>query len=399
MLTYIIILITLFAAIVLLSLLKRYEIMAPWAITPIVWGVILFIYIFARKELYAMVPDFLNGLLLWVTGLCAASFITFKITPAYKHSQWQACEKNIDILTGLAIILVPLAVYKAIQHAMMMASPEELMMSLREQAIDPEENQLGVVKYFVYIINVLLILELDRLKIRKWRLSMIIMLCFLFFVATMSKTTLLTYIFSGLYILYSNKKISLKPIFFFALFLIAMVPIMYVMRSSGDGPETDSDTITSLLIIYIVSSVIAFGYLTPCSTAQWGEITLRPFYNILHGLGFDVNVVTTIQDFVYVPLPTNVYTCMAPFYQDFGLPGIFVFAVIEGAIIGVIYKYAKTGFNIMKYLYAFIFTMLITQFFDENFFQAISAIIQTLLMLIICHTKFIINKKTDTCTL
>ena len=392
MLVEIIGIVVLFSFMATFFIAKTKEPMSPWVITPAIWAVIMFMYIFVRKELYSLSPDFIPGLALWVCGLTFSSYLVYKLCPSYTKPSWTQYEKHVDLLTLMALILVPLAVIKAIQHAMIMASPDELMLSLREQAITPEENQLGFVKYFVYIVNVLLMIELNRDKINKVRLTLVIMLCVLFFVATMSKTTLLTYIFSGLYILYANKKVSLKPVFFFVLFLIAMVPIMYIMRGT-DETQTDSETVVNLLIIYILSSIVAFDYLVPCSTSQWGEITLRPFYSILHGMGFNVNVVDTIQSFVLVPLPTNVYTCIAPFYQDFGFAGIFWFAIIEGCIVGCIYKLSKTGCNIMKYLYAFIFTLLMTQFFDEAFFQSISAILQTLILVCFCHVRIILKKK------
>ncbi len=392
MVTEIILLIILFIIMMAFFALKTRGVMSPWSATIGIWTIIMVSYLFVRKELYAISPDFVYGLALWVIGLSFSSYFAFRFFPSYKKTSWLPYEKHIDILTLLTLILVPFAVLKAVQHAMLMSSPDQLMLTLREQAISPEENQLGVVRYFVYVINVLLMLELDRAKIRKYRLALVIVFCLLFFIATMSKTTLLTYIFSGLYILYANKKISLKPIMFFGLFLVAMVPIMYIMRGTDDT-DTDAEALGNILVVYILSSIVAFSFLTPCSSSQWGEITLRPFYNILHGLGFNVNVVDTIQDFVLVPLPTNVYTCLAPFYQDFGMIGIFCFSIIEGLIVGVIYKLSKTGLNIMKYLYAFIFTLLMTQFFDEAFFQAISAILQTLILVCFCHVRFIFKRK------
>lgn len=96
------------------------------------------------------------------------------------------------------------------------------------------------------------------------------------FIATMGKMTLFMYIFTSLYLLYEKGKISLKPIFFGSLFLIALVPLMYVLRGSSEN-ETDAEVIGNLLIIYSVTAIIAFGQLSPCSSSQWGEVTLRFF--------------------------------------------------------------------------------------------------------------------------
>lgn len=400
MLTNIIILIIVFATMLAVSMLApRYcpylpkrQIFSPWNTTLIVWVIMLSVYISVNKELYAISEQFVYGITIWVITFTASSVLGFIITPAYKNTSWQVCEKNVDIITIITLILVPFAVYKAIQHAFLLGSPEELFLSLREQAVDPEQNQLGIVKYFVYVISVLLMIELSRSTIRKWRLVLVISLCLLFFIATMGKMTLFMYIFTSLYLLYEKEKISLKPIIYGSLLLIALVPIMYLVRGDSDT-KLDSELIVNLLIIYSVTSIIAFGTLTPYSSAQWGESTLRFFYGILYASGIPVNQSPPIvQEFCLTPLPTNTYTVMSSYFKDFGFMGIFVFALLEGLLIGFIYKYSKTGNNLMTYLYAYIFTLLVTQFVDEQIFQGLSSIIQFIILILICHIKFSFNR-------
>lgn len=401
MLTNIIILIFVFAGMLsffllsprFCSYLPKRQIFSPWNTTLIVWIIILTLYTFVHKELYAVSEQFVYGLTIWVFTFVITSAVTFIVFPSYKKSPWKVCEKNVDIITLITLILVPMAVYKAVQHAFMLGSPEGIFSTLREQAVNPEENQLGIVKYFVYVINVLLMIEISREKRRKWRLRLVILFCFLFFIATIAKITLFMYIFSSLYLLYENKRISLKPILIGSIFLIALVPIMYLLRS-GNDQETDTELVANLIIIYMISSIVAFGNITPCSSLQWGETSLRFFYSFLHMLGVNVDVSkTTLQDFCYTPLPTNVYSVLFPYYKDFGHVGIFAFALIEGIMIGIIYKYSKTGNNLMKYLYAYIFTLLIMQFMDEQIFQGLSSIIQMTVLIFICHINLSYNKE------
>lgn len=401
MLTNIIILILVFAVMLAFFMLSprfchylpQRQIFSPWNTTLIVWIIILTLYTFVHKELYAVSEQFVYGITIWVFTFTISSVLTFIIFPSYKKASWQVCEKNVDIITLITLILVPIAVYKAVQHAFMLGSPDGIFSTLREQAVNPEENQLSIVKYFVYVINTLLIVEIWRDKIRKWRLLLVIGLCFLFFIATMGKMTLFMYIFTSLYLLYEKGKISLKPIFFGSLFFIALVPLMYVLRGSSEN-ETDAEVIGNLLIIYSVTAIIAFGQLSPCSSSQWGEVTLRFFYGILNSLGFNINTPPPIvQDFCLTPLPTNVYTVLSSYFKDFGFTGIFAFALIEGIIIGAIYKSSKTGNNLMTYLYAYIFTLLVTQFVDEQIFQGLSSIIQMVVLIFICHIKISYNKE------
>lgn len=401
MLTNIIILIFVFAVMLAFFMLSprfchylpQRQIFSPWNTTLIVWIIILTLYTFVHKELYAVSEQFVYGITIWVFTFTISSVLTFIIFPSYKKAPWQVCEKNVDIITLITLILVPIAVYKAVQHAFMLGSPDGIFSTLREQAVNPEENQLGIVKYFVYVINVLLMIEISRDKRRKWRLRLVILFCILFFIATIAKITLFMYIFSSLYLLYENKKISLKPILIGSIFLIALVPIMYLLRS-GNDQETDTELVVNLIIIYMISSIVAFGNITPCSSLQWGETSLRFFYSFLHMLGVNVDVAkTTLQDFCYTPLPTNVYSVLFPYYKDFGYVGIFAFALIEGIMIGIIYKYSKTGNNLMKYLYAYIFTLLVMQFMDEQIFQGLSSIIQMTILIFICHIKISYNKE------
>lgn len=372
--------------IVAVSTYHKYEVFAPWTVTPAVWGVIFILYLFSKNDLYTLPADVVSGLAIWNGLFCLSCFVAFKLTPRYQGTPWTVCDRNVNILLALSVILVPFAVVKAIQYALLIGSPADLFFTLREQAVTPEENQMGMAKYFIYVINVLLMIELDREVLRKKKILAIAFLCLLFFLATMSKHTLFTFIFSGLYILYHKKRISLKPFAFFIAFLLALVPIMYFVRGGEDGDT--SLTVWDLMIIYITSPLVAFGYIMPGSSAQWGEETFRGAYNILDKMGFDVTVPNLIQDFVATPLPSNTYTVLQPFYADFGLTGIAVFAIMEGIIIGIAYKLSQTGNNLMKYLYAFIFTTLVMQFVEEQFFIGISSMIQTTLLILICHISF-----------
>lgn len=368
------------------------QIFSPWNTTLIVWIIILSVYLLVHNELYPVSRQFVYGITIWVITFTLSSVGAFILFPSYKKEPWNVCEKNVDVITIIALVLVPLAVYKAVQHAVMLGSPEGLFYTLREQAIDPEENQLGLVKYFVYVINVLLIVEVSRDKIRKWRLLLVVLLCFLFFIATMGKMTLFMYLFTSLYILYEKRKISLKPIFYGSLFLVILVPLMFFLRSGSDE-ETGVELVGNLLVIYTVTSIIAFGNLSPCSSTLWGESTLRFFYGVLNALGINVGTPPPIvQDFCNTPLPTNVYTVMSSYFKDFGYTGIFAFALIEGLLLGAIYKYSKTGNNLMMYLYAYIFTYLVTQFVDEQIFQGLSSIIQMVILILLCHVRFCCNK-------
>ena len=354
-----------------------------------VWAIVLGAYLYVHNKLFSISSDFVYGITIWIPTFCIFSFMSFKIFPSNKNTKCTACERNVDFLLILSTILVPLVVFKAIQHAYLMGSPEGIMYAIREQAITPEENQLGIMNNFIYVVNVLLMVEFGRDKLVRWRTILVSMLAVLFFMATMAKLTLFTYLFSVFYILYSRGKISLKPIIWGALLLLSSVPIMYMLRGADD---VDADSIIDLFMIYSVASFPAFDYIVPNSAQSWGLNTFGFIYNFFHQMGFLVPQIDSFQQFVFVPVPTNVYTVICPFYQDFGLSGIFYFAIIEGVVVGFIYKLAKTGNNIFNYLYSYVFTLLVLQFFDEMFFRNINLIMRIVILIYFCHIKFTFKK-------
>ncbi|MCC8069839.1 MAG: oligosaccharide repeat unit polymerase, partial [Ruminococcus sp.] len=131
--------------------------------------------------------------------------------------------------------------------------------------------------------------------------------------------------------------------------------------------------------IYILSPSVAFETLTPESGEYWGANTFPFFYILLNHISdFNYDIVLKLKEFVYVPLPTNVYTIMQPYYEDFGFVGVFIFGIINGSFIGFIYRRAIKGKPISKCLYVYLLQILILQFFQENLFVSLSVLIQIL---------------------
>ena len=278
---------------------------------------------------------------------------------------------------------------------MMMASSEGLFYTLREQMLDKEMYDMGIAKYFVYIVYVVLMIEANRQQLHRWRLALMLVLGLLFILISMSKTTIFMYIISVMFLLYSNKKISLKPIalFFGSFFFLGL--LFQLLRSGDDNVTMDNDTLMMFLAIYVVSPMQAFCTDIANSSYEWGQYTFRTFYGLLHGLGFNVEVARIIEKWVWVPLPTNVYTIMSPYFRDFGYWGLFVFGTLEGFVSGILFRLGITGNTILKYIYTYVLVYIFLQFFQENFFLAASSFIYVTALLIFCHVKFTFKHKKD----
>lgn len=69
---------------------------------------------------------------------------------------------------------------------------------------------------------------------------------------------------------------------------------------------------------------------------------------------------------------------MFNFYVDYGFVGIFCFSTFLGTFFGVLYKYAKRNYQMFRVLYANFFYVLVFQFFSDNFFTFMGAVLSTI---------------------
>lgn len=364
------------------------DVFAPWSVTLLVWVFVIGLYVFVDHGLYDSGMQFVRAILIWNTGFCTASFLTFRLTPAYSGVGWAQNRTHVNLLMWICILLVPFMLYKAISFALSNGSIADLVYNLRQQIIDADEGfSLGPLVYLVHVAYALLLVSIDKQRINRTRFWVALLLCMAFFVVTMSKQTLFMIAISILYIFYVRKKISLKPIILFAL-AFGVLGIIFtnfrVTRSGGEAAYTFMD----LLGMYLVSPIVAFCYDTPNSAHYFGEYTLKSINNFLSFFGTGHRNVTIFQEMVNVPIPTNVFTMMSPYFKDFGYGGLVFFSLFEGWLFGLFYKKAETGNNLMRLVYTYILVLLVLQFFDELFFVGLSNFVQIVILLIFCHVKF-----------
>ena len=85
---------------------------------------------------------------------------------------------------------------------------------------------------------------------------------------------------------------------------------------------------------------------------------------------------TKLQAFVWVPLPTNVYTIFQPFFEDFKYKGVAFFAFFYGVFSGWAYRIMRNGDGFGKCFYAFVVYVLVLQFYQENVMMSLVSVIQ-----------------------
>lgn len=368
---------------------------APWNITILVWAAILILLQFVGDLVYPVTSKFYMALGLWLPIFCVSSFLTFTLL-GVKHQQRMTSPSfhlNINLfqlLLFLSLLTTPLCVKKVLEIVTMFGT-EDLMANLRLLTVKGQTG-LGVLSYSFVINKALLIAAVWKFpKIPRWQFILVIILSLLTSFVIMDKGTIFFLFSTVIFVLYEKKHLRLRSLILMGLVLSAIFFVLTIMRSGTavDGSNNLDDlTFLQFFAIYVLTTPVAFCYLTPTIGAQYGSYTLTLFYLMVNKLGGNFPITEQVQEFVWVPLPTNLYTIMQPFYMDFGYGGIAFFALIYGVMCGWAYNKYKNGSSVACALYTFLLYYLILQFGQESLFMLPIIALQTVFFIFILTKDF-----------
>ena len=350
------------------------NIFSPWAITLILWIVVIIFVQIESDKLYPLTSQFYYGIVLWISIFCITSFLTYNLMerdsglPSVKPIH---INKNIFwFLLVFSLICSPLCVKKSIETVLLFGS-NNIMEGLRLLAISGESGW-GILDLSFIINKVLLIAAIWRYpKLSVWYIILISLLVLLNAIALMDKGTILFLALSIVFVLYERKVISIKSIFFSGGGIFFLFFILTILRGGTDEAGNDKVgdfTLFDFVALYLLSTPIAFGYMSRPVTNIYGAYTLTLIYLILNKLGGNYPTIDLVMDFVAVPIMTNQYTILQPFFADFGFPGIAFFAFLYGLMTGWAYNKYRNGNGFGTCLYTYLVILLVTQYGQENFF-------------------------------
>ena len=180
-----------------------------------------------------------------------------------------------------------------------------------------------------------------------------------------------------LFTLYEKRVIKMRSIIISGISIIILFFFFNMARDyREDADPNDAMTFLDFFAIYVLSPAVAFERVQEDLTPQFGSHTFQTIYLFLNRFGGDYEVNTKLQEFVWVPLPTNVYTVFQPFFEDFRYKGVAIFAMFYGVCSGFCYRLMLNGNGIAKCLYVYVVYVLALQFFQENVMLSIVTIIQ-----------------------
>ncbi|ELG88693.1 hypothetical protein A311_02657 [Escherichia coli KTE146] len=275
--------------------------------------------------------------------------------------------KNKEYICGRYwIIVIPLSAYTIYEiYRVGNTGPASFFLNLRlANIIDDYEGEKFTLMTAIYPVLIAMFsivcisCSSKKNKYALWLWSI------LFCIGTMGKFAVITPILIFYIIRELTRGLNKKRMVFIVPGVISAILFMHFIRMSSG----DSTTISSVLGVYIYSPLLALSKLPELNiNGESGEYTFRFLIAILYKIGLSSNEpVKTILDYVNVPVPTNVFTVMQPFYQDYSLFGVAFGAIFYGIIYSSIYLLAKKGNPVALLIYAVLAISLFTSFFAET---------------------------------
>ena len=355
------------------------SILSPWIINNLIWilitgGLIFYSHLF--KPLYG---DFLICLLVWTVGFNLFSLLGYNKSSYRKlktRKKFSISNKLYNIFLVISLIATPIFVYKAYMNVGVLSA--EIFNEFRSHANNGDLSFGLLSRIQIFNQALLIITMLFYSQISKYKVWFVIFANLMVSLVIAEKGSILYLLAVLIYILYLRKKINLKQIAYVGIITLGLFWGMNILRAWETGSHS---SFGDFLALYTLSPSVAFDQLRPDIAGYFGLNTFPAFYILINLLtGSHYPIVSKLKDFVDVPNHVNVYTIMQPFYQDWGILGVFIFACIFGFICGVVYKKTFGTSLIWNCYYIHLYYILVTGFFQDNFFISISESAQLLFM-------------------
>ena len=352
---------------------------SPWSLTVGIWILILGLYYLLDTDLYPITKQFYYCLLLWLPLFCFCALSTFWLSSDTDNSNTSTggihYNKSLFLFFFvISLIITPLYIYRVIQIVTMFGT-EDLMTNVRTLALFGEGQ--GILNYSAVINQALFVVALwAHPKIPTWQVVILGIACLMNSLAIMEKGTMFFVFVSSMFVLFEKKVIHMRSILTFSILIILLFYIFNLERAGEDSDYQKEETLLDFFTMYALSPPVAFCQLLPEVIPQFGTNTFETIYLFLERLGADVVVKDKLQEFVFVPVSTNVYTIFQPFYIDFGYPGVAFFATLYGCACGYLYRLFRSGNGVGTCLYTYAVYVLLLQFYQENVFLSMVFVLQ-----------------------
>lgn len=372
------------------------NIFSPWFITIGIWAAILVGLYVEPDELYPLSEQFYICLAIWLVVFCSSSFMTFNFMPRRAQSNrtrlvtvpFNSFVFNVFFVISVAI--TPLYLYSILKIVSQFGA-EDMIANIRIFAVHGNES-FGYLSLSYVLNQALLIMVLWRYPcIPLWKLLVIYCMALMNAFAIMEKGMLFFIIIVTLFVLYEKRRLRMRSIILSMGIIVFMFFAINLSRATEESGYAEETTLLDFFAMYVLSPPVAFGTLSPDISLLPGSHTFQAVYKLLNSRGLGNFAVENdrVQDFVFVPIPTNIYTIFQPFFEDFKYRGIAFFALIYGMFYGWMYRLYQNGNAVGKNIYTYLVFVLVLQFYQENLILNIVQFSQFVFLVMLVQQQFI----------
>lgn len=364
--TYLGFIITFFGILMIITT-GKIDYLSPFSLHVLSWFILFLGGVFTHGSFYPLKGEVFLKFFIWYMIIGSITFLMYFIQNKDGNKKSKNLEYNlkfIGLFSTFSIISCLISIVEI--YYVGSSGPYNFFLNLRlslflEEYSGPRYTFIPI----LYLIMTSLFAISLLVNKNKFLTRVLIIWQIIFVIATVGKLSILTPVITFFVIKYIGfkKKIKLKKIGLLVLFFAVTFFALTILRTSESNEEKN---IFEFLGIYSYSPIIAFGELTQ-NSENFGENTFRFFYALTYKTGLHgIEPIATIKEYVYIPLPTNVYTIMEPFYLDFGVFGVFYGAMFYGLFYSLIYFKAIQKQGVYIIFYSFIALNLVFGFFGET---------------------------------
>ncbi|HDR2409657.1 MULTISPECIES: O-antigen polymerase [Enterobacter] len=175
-----------------------------------------------------------------------------------------------------------------------------------------------------------------------------------------AKVLVLLYLSTILILTPKRLKLS-KVILFGGGFILCFLGVMSLRY-----PDAPPSLMFYYLYNYMSGGILAFSQLTDTPSDTFGFYSFRNIYLWL-GFLYPFKIANIVQEWVFVPFPTNIYTYLRPYFMDFGYFSI-IFPAFLGFISGRIYTWKYKNVRAYYIVYPITLYAILMQLIDDQYF-------------------------------
>lgn len=365
-----------------LGVQRKSALYSPLFINIFSWLVVFVSGLFFYQDFYPITD---NVFIAWLCWFSITSFFFFILQPkgfsqvALTFSNPSSLPVRYYFFIGVMILWLIYRIW-----AVGNAGSAHFFLNLRMAAIGIEGVEtLGLAARFYPLMIALYIFEQHNYKPeRKAERLFLLVWLLVYAIGTMGKFAILAPILIWIVTASMQNRVNKLQILKVAGVTFLLMLLAHITRSS----EGSDFNLFKMLAVYTYSPIVALGYLDIQGAQSFGQYSLRFFYAVGHVFDLTPEPVSIIMEYVSIPVETNAYTVLMPFYIDFGLFGVCVFAIIYGLLFGMLYSLVNQRVKIYFAVYVSMTLILLSQFMGESLFSTMSAHLQTVFLLLIIYS-------------